>query len=511
MGNVIGVLTWQKRKNVGKGLIQAVIADGRGLRSVEQMVSLLRIITPLLKPDQMKSDNESMYQDDIDNELNWVAKLVHLYDNEDTDVMFFMFNITSKYFSQAEKSRIENTLSSLVFATFKLLKQVYGEEFAQELESVVSANANSTQTAEAAKESKEENTGELEVAVNNMNVSEDGDENKKDTDNDANPEDGEISKETTENEAVTEMNGSEGGETGPETTDKSDSSNDIKNIETEQAETEFVDVLEPKEVPTEASLFEDSESKTENLPSAPLLFNKSANCRKIFLFLQQVISPITPVNPGLAYQLFLQSATMASSFALPCVPVDFNSISYEFLIQAFNVYSNDITESKAQMNAMTQMVGTLLSCRSFSPAEFGALVTKAAQYSARMLKKPDQCTMVTLCSHLFYTGDDNDPNAYRHPQRVLECLQRALKIADACTTASASNVYLFIDILDHYVFYFEREAPLITDRFVSGLIALINEHLAGSTDQDALVHSQQIVKYVQAKKLSDKKFARIIC
>ena len=112
---------------------------------------------------------------------------------------------------------------------------------------------------------------------------------------------------------------------------------------------------------------------------------------------------------------------MASSFSLPCVSEDFNSISYEFLIQAFNVYANDITESKAQMNAMTQMVGTLLSCKSFSPAEFGALVTKAAQYSARMLKKPDQCTMVTLCSHLFYTGDDNVSNkSIFHPSCISE-------------------------------------------------------------------------------------------
>ena len=35
---------------------------------------------------------------------------------------------------------------------------------------------------------------------------------------------------------------------------------------------------------------------------------------------------------------------------------------------------------------------------------------------------------------------------YQNPQRALECLQRALKLADASTTASASCVYLFVDL-----------------------------------------------------------------
>ena len=108
-----------------------------------------------------------------------------------------------------------------------------------------------------------------------------------------------------------------------------------------------------------------------------------------------------------------------------------------------------------------------------------------------------------------------DPNAYRHPERVLECLQRSLKLADACTTASASNVYLFIEILEHYIYYFEKGTPLITDRFVSGLIALIKEHLVNVKEQDVLLHFNQVLKYVQEKKADgrglNKKFTKVVC
>jgi hypothetical protein len=38
---------------------------------------------------------------------------------------------------------------------------------------------------------------------------------------------------------------------------------------------------------------------------------------------------------------------------------------------------------------------------------------------------------------------------------VLECLQRSLKIADTCMDA-ATNIRLFVEILNEYLFYFEK-------------------------------------------------------
>ena len=101
---------------------------------------------------------------------------------------------------------------------------------------------------------------------------------------------------------------------------------------------------------------------------------------------------------------------------------------------------------------------------------YDTLATKATQYSARLLKKPDQCRAVAKASYLFVystahterdalevartlvtdtdgvcEAGENDGAAAasqggpegssavgREPKRVLECLQRSLKIADAC-------------------------------------------------------------------------------
>lgn len=43
---------------------------------------------------------------------------------------------------------------------------------------------------------------------------------------------------------------------------------------------------------------------------------------------------------------------------------------------------------------------------------------------------------------------------------MLECLQRALKIADACMSSSV-HVQLFVDILNEYLYFFEHKNPAV--------------------------------------------------
>lgn len=48
---------------------------------------------------------------------------------------------------------------------------------------------------------------------------------------------------------------------------------------------------------------------------------------------------------------------------------------------------------------------------------------------------------------------------------MLECLQRALRVADACMDAAVS-VELFVEILNRYVYYFDQENDAVsTDLF----------------------------------------------
>ena len=53
--------------------------------------------------------------------------------------------------------------------------------------------------------------------------------------------------------------------------------------------------------------------------------------------------------------------------------------------------------------------------------------------------------------------DVNEGNQlYRDGKRVLECLQRALRVADSCME-TATSIELFVEILDRYVYYFDQK------------------------------------------------------
>jgi vacuolar protein sorting-associated protein 35 len=192
--------------------------------------------------------------------------------------------------------------------------------------------------------------------------------------------------------------------------------------------------------------------------------------RKLFQFMHEIVGAMASSGyPDLSLRLFLQCALAADQ-------CDFKAIAYEFVSQASILYEDELTDSKAQVRALSTMVGTLLACRNFNEEDFDTLITKTTQYAAKLLKKPDQCRMVTLSSHLFWVGKAEEPKHYHDPRRVLECLQRSLKIADVCMSSSM-HVHLFVEILNHYLYYFETECAVITEKYISGLIALINEHI----------------------------------
>ncbi|BFZ58760.1 retromer complex subunit Vps35 [Savitreella phatthalungensis] len=173
----------------------------------------------------------------------------------------------------------------------------------------------------------------------------------------------------------------------------------------------------------------------------------------------------------------------------------FEEFAYEFFAQAFSVYEESISESRAQFNAVAAISSALQMTRSFSRDNYDTLITKCALHGAKLLKKPDQVRAILLASHLWWqtelplagigdAGEDeeelegeDESTLFRDDKRVLECLQKALKIADACMDAVTSCA-LFVEILDRYVYYYDHQVESITPKFVSGLVDLVTQNLA---------------------------------
>ena len=84
-------------------------------------------------------------------------------------------------------------------------------------------------------------------------------------------------------------------------------------------------------------------------------------------------------------------------------------VSYEFFAQAFTIYEEAISDSRAQFQAVCVIAGALHETRNFEKENYDTLITKCALHGSKLLKKPDQCRAVYLASHLWWAV----PNAAR--------------------------------------------------------------------------------------------------
>ncbi|SCZ99747.1 BZ3501_MvSof-1269-A2-R1_Chr12-2g03449 [Microbotryum saponariae] len=167
-------------------------------------------------------------------------------------------------------------------------------------------------------------------------------------------------------------------------------------------------------------------------------------------------------------------------------------LAYEFAVQAFTIYEESISESRAQLQAITLIIGTLQATRVFGTDNYDTLITKAALHGAKLLKKGQQATAVALASHLWWQTDnvvvkeiDSDKAPFRDGKRVLECLQKSLRIATS-SIDELTSVQLFCDALDQYLWYYERGVEAISPKHINSLIELITSNLDGLQSDEIL-------------------------
>ncbi|KAK3172135.1 hypothetical protein Dsin_032870 [Dipteronia sinensis] len=152
---------------------------------------------------------------------------------------------------------------------------------------------------------------------------------------------------------------------------------------------------------------------------------ESTTPKKIFQHLNQTIETLYGVpSPELALRLYLQCAEAAND-------CDLEPVAYEFFTQAYILYEEEISDSRAQVTAIHLIIGTLQRMHVFGVENRDTLTHKATGYSAKLLKKPDQCRAVYACSHLFWVDDQDN---MKDGERVLLCLKRALKNSKCCST-----------------------------------------------------------------------------
>ncbi|KAG7748197.1 hypothetical protein KL912_002874 [Ogataea haglerorum] len=246
-----------------------------------------------------------------------------------------------------------------------------------------------------------------------------------------------------------------------------------------------------------------------------------AKVSHFFQFITGIISEMNElnINPSLRLNLNLVTAQLADEVSL----VD---ISYDFFIESFVLYEQSLVDSRAQYQSLITIINKLMESTrmiELNMDNFDKLITKCALYGSKLLKKTDQCRAVYLASHLWWVTQEVDESTISHislkkdEKRVLECLQKALRVADNILDARAS-LELFIEILNQSLYYFIHGNDMVTVKYLNGLIELIDSNFKTAskepaTDKSSLEatykHFDRTLKYMNEQRAIDERFKEI--
>jgi vacuolar protein sorting-associated protein 35 len=120
----------------------------------------------------------------------------------------------------------------------------------------------------------------------------------------------------------------------------------------------------------------------------------------LFKFLHSAVTTLyARVNGAGAAELALR---LFSACGQTADMTGFVEVAYEFFAQAFTVYEEAVSDSKAQFQAVCVIASALHTTRNFGKENYDTLITKCAQHASKLLRKPDQCRAVYLASHLWW-------------------------------------------------------------------------------------------------------------
>jgi len=238
------------------------------------------------------------------------------------------------------------------------------------------------------------------------------------------------------------------------------------------------------------------------------------SAKKVLEFVHQTLTKaMGPDTPEMTFRLYLMAAQSANVSG-------FQNITYEFTRQALYLYETAIADSKEQIDAITLMVGCIQNLRILSQEEYETFSTKTTLYASRLLRKSDQCRMLSLCANLFWSPDYGDecpldllagPHeiTIRHGKRAVEALRRAVKMASECE-ANLENVPLYVELLNVYLYHYGKENEAIETKWVNALISLIKDNMDKlPTDSPAIDHYNRTVAFIEKKAAEDPRYATI--
>ena len=164
--------------------------------------------------------------------------------------------------------------------------------------------------------------------------------------------------------------------------------------------------------------------------------------------------------------------------------------------EIFQLYAK-LEDNSKKVAILPSLIGCLLVIEGFE-----APVDKISEICFKLPKKIEQCTILLLLTHIFHSKILQDSS------KLLDILKRCVKLADLCMTGS-KNLWLFVSILNNYIFFFLKEVPSIEASSIDSIIELIFELLSFQNDKGseynyAKTYLRNTIRSIESKQSQNK-------
>ena len=123
--NLMKYLPFSKRRLVASKICQAVVNLKNTLSNIPLTEQLIKFINPLLVTEKDYVEVEPF---EFEEEQLSVAKLVHLINGDSVHATLELLNLFKKKFLDGEAKRMKYTLPSMVFALFRVIREIAHSE-----------------------------------------------------------------------------------------------------------------------------------------------------------------------------------------------------------------------------------------------------------------------------------------------------------------------------------------------------------------------------------------------
>jgi vacuolar protein sorting-associated protein 35 len=164
------------------------------------------------------------------------------------------------------------------------------------------------------------------------------------------------------------------------------------------------------------------------------------------------------------------------------------AITTEFFVSAYRLWKDTMLDGNVRYRILIAMIRTATELRRIAPVHYGSITSELCTSAGGLLQKDQQAEAHLLCSHLFNvkrqteTGqkneeeeDDEDDEVFNSPDKIKNCLVRALKAASQMMEPM-DQLPWYYRVLGHAIYFLENGVELPAAWFQALTAKIDEEH-----------------------------------